>query len=638
MFINAVHHEQKRMAIVENEKLVEFNIQMSLHERITGNIYKGIISKIERGLHAAFVNYGGGKDGFLPLRDVSPEYFTEQKDVGREDGQTKRHSLKSGQEVIVQVLREEGERKGALLTTYVSLPGRYLVLLPNKSSNGVSRKIESEEDRKRLKDIVEQIKADEDVALIVRTAGVNRTKQELSRDYQRLSRLWKEIKKKADTVSAPALIYQESDFGVRSLRDYLTPDVEEILVDDVETFKKMRSYCKTVTPRNVALIKLYREKAPIFDKYQLEEQIRIIYQDHVELKSGGHIVINLTEAMTTVDVNSGRASHKRNVEETAFKTNLEAAEEIGRQLRLRDLGGLIVIDFIDMMDKKHEAEVEKAFKRAISMDRARIQLSRISKFGLLELSRQKKQSTIQEISYTTCPFCQGRGARPSLEYTALSAYRRIESQAVRGISSAIRVKLPYEISEYLLNQKRLEIGKLEMRYDLVIHISGDPGMTWDMMEMDLVDRKANIEIAEEVQKPSTGDEKDADASVEPIENMKKEEAESIQRTIGSPEKKVSVEPTEKKTRRRPHHRRRKPGLMQQMQGKPDESLSVSEVDGGVFEEAILPVAALSDDQEIDVFIDEDAPVTGNRESGESDDEWFVHPIIGFDDEKDNLPE
>jgi ribonuclease E len=305
---------------------------------------------------------------------------------------------------------------------------------------------------------------------------------------------------------------------------------------------------------------------------------------------------------------------------------------------LRDLGGLIVIDFIDMMDKKHEAEVEKAFKRAISMDRARIQLSRISKFGLLELSRQKKQSTIQEISYTTCPFCQGRGARPSLEYTALSAYRRIESQAVRGISSAIRVKLPYEISEYLLNQKRLEIGKLEMRYDLVIHISGDPGMTWDMMEMDLVDRKANIEIAEEVQKPSTGDEKDADASVEPIENMKKEEAESIQRTIGSPEKKVSVEPTEKKTRRRPHHRRRKPGLMQQMQGKPDESLSVSEVDGGVFEEAILPVAALSDDQEIDVFIDEDAPVTGNRESGESDDEWFVHPIIGFDDEKDNLPE
>ena len=488
MLINAVHLEQKRMAIVEDGKLVEFNIQMAVREPITGNIYKGLVMKVERGLQAAFVNYGGRKDGFLPLKDVSSNYFTDTNG-GREGAKS---MLKPGQEVLVQILREVGERKGALLTSYISLPGRYLVLLPNKESSGISRKIEDEEDRKRLKELVEQIRTEDGVGFIVRTAGMNRTKQELARDYQHLSRLWKEIQKGAAETAAPALIYQESAFGVRSLRDYFTTDIEEILVDDLETFRQVRAYCKAVAPRNVKMIKLDKEKTPLFDKYQLEDQIRVIYQDRVELKSGGYLIINPTEAMITIDVNSGRGSHKRNVEETAYQTNTEAAEEIARQLRLRDLGGLIVIDFIDMMDNKHNAEVEKVFKKAIALDRARIQLSHISKFGILELSRQKKQSTIQEISYTPCPFCRGRGVRPSLEYTALNAYRKIETQAVKGSSSLISISVPHEVADYLQNQKRAEINRLENDYDMSIHISGSPGMAWDEWKIETKKRETPL--------------------------------------------------------------------------------------------------------------------------------------------------
>ncbi|MBI4633010.1 MAG: Rne/Rng family ribonuclease [Deltaproteobacteria bacterium] len=553
MLINAVHREQKRMATVTNGKLLEYNIQMSFKEPITGNIYKGIVQKVERGLQAAFVNYGGKKDGFLPLRDAGFGHATEQSG-GPAGG---KQSLKVGQEILVQIVREVSERKGALLTGYISLPGRYLVLLPNKNSSGISRKIEDEEDRKRLRALVEQIKIDDDIGFIVRTAGMNRTKQELSRDYQLLSRLWKEIRKRAEDVSAPALIYQESDFGVCSLRDYFTSEIEEILVDDTETFKKVRAYCKAVAPRNVKMIKLYKEKTPIFDKYQLEDQIRAIYRERVELKSGGYVIINPTEAMITIDVNSGRASNKRNVEETAFKTNLEAAEEIARQLRLRDLGGLIVIDFIDMEDRKHEAEVEKTFKKAMSVDRARVQLSRISKFGILELSRQKKHSTIQEISYTTCPFCKGTGHRPSLEYTSLGAFRKVESQAVKGHYSHFKITVPYEVADYLLNQKRTEIAKLESTYDVSINISGSASMAWDDLKIETAERKAAPE--QEAPVAAVGKEKTEEGTSEAptgvIAAGDTEEgapgADSAVRTEGK------TGPERKRSRRRPRHRRRK---------------------------------------------------------------------------------
>ena len=499
MLVNSVHQEQKRMATVdERGKLLEFNIQMSSREPITGNIYKGTVLKVERGLQAAFINYGGQRDGFLPLRDVNPALVLNRPETSSDTpANANPNHLKAGQQILVQVVREEVGNKGALLTGYISLPGRYMVLLPHKESSGISRKIENEDDRKRIKELIAQVKIEENMGFIIRTAGYNRTKQELSRDYNLLSRLWGDIRKTSQSAASPSLIYQESDFGVRTLRDYFTQEIEEILVDDLETFKKMRAYCKAVAPRNIKIIKLYKEKTPLFDKYNLEDQIRVIYRERVDLKSGGYIVINPTEAMVTIDVNSGRGSHKKNVEETAYHTNIEAAEEIARQLRLRDIGGLIVIDFIDMADRKHQLDVEKAFKNSLSLDRSRIQLSKISKFGLLELSRQKKQSTIQEISYTACPFCEGSGVRPSLEYIALSAFRKLESQAVRDIAAELNVSLPHEVANYLLNQKRKELLGLETDYNIAISISGRVDMSWSDVLISIVKRDASSGQVEE---------------------------------------------------------------------------------------------------------------------------------------------
>jgi len=497
MLINAIDPEVSRMAILENGKLLEYNIQMSAKEPITGNIYKAVTLKVERGLQAAFVDYGGKRPGFLPLHDVSPEYYADREGDGERSGG--RPTLKHGQEILIQVLREQKNQKGAMLTTFISLPGRYLVLMPNRQSTGVSRKIESDSDRKRLMAFMEPITKDQQYGFIIRTAGMHRNKQELSRDYELLAKLWQDIQEKAASATAPALIYQESDIAVRALRDYFTSDIREIWVDDGEKFRKMRGYFKTVSPRNVKMIKLYNEKAPLFARYQLEEQIDAIYRERVELRSGGYIIVSPTEAMTTIDVNSGRGSDRRDVEETAFRTNNEAAEEIARQLRLRDLGGLIVIDFIDMKDRKHIADVEKNFKKALSLDRSRIQLSRISKFGILELSRQRKKSTIQEISHTICPYCKGSGLRPVLEYVALSTYRRIKAKLAEGKYTAAHIVLPYQVSDYLLNQKRTELSKIESIYDASIHISGSPDMQWDEAKFEFIEKEAVPETPAEVQ-------------------------------------------------------------------------------------------------------------------------------------------
>ena len=536
MLVNAVHKEQMRMATV-NEKgiLVDFNIEMPTREPIIGNIYKGRVLKVERGLQAAFVDYGGSKDGFLPLKDVCPEFLTEQEN-GQSGG---RPILKAGQEIIVQAIREAVGNKGALLTSYISLPGRYLVLLPNKPGSGISRKVEDEEDRQKIKNLMQQIKIPENMGFIVRTAGYNRTKQEISRDYQHLVRLWKEINKKAKSIHEPSLIYQETDFGVRSIRDYLTSEVEEIMVDDREAFGKMRAYLRAISPRYIKMLKHYKEKTPLFDSFKLEEQIRVIYQERVE-PVGGHIVINPTEAMITIDVNSGRGSNKKNIEETAFKTNIEACEEIARQLRLRDLGGLIAIDFIDMLDKKHIAEVEKAFKKALSIDKARIQLSKISKFGILELSRQKKQSTIQEISYTKCPYCKGSGLRPSLEAAALGAFRSIESEVVKGNCSELRIILPHEIADYILNRKRSELLALETEFDIALNIAGSAEIPWERVEIQHImkEHTENHEHADETAETKTEDTAEATAEEKTLLNGEK--------------------PSKKKGRRRSRHKRRKP--------------------------------------------------------------------------------
>lgn len=572
MLVNAVHKEQMRMATVDEKgKLIEFNIQMAVRDPINGNIYKGKVLKVERGLQAAFVDYGGVKDGFLPLRDVSQEYLTEQEN-GQQGG---RPVLKSGQEIIVQVVREVTGNKGALLTSYISLPGRYLVLLPNKLCGGISRKIDSEEDRQKIKTLMEQIKVPEDMGFIVRTAGINRTKPEILRDYQFLMRLWKEIFKKAESVSAPYLLYQETDFGVRSLRDYLTLEIDEILVDEVETFRKMRAYLKAVAPRHLRILKNYKEKVPIFERYELEEQIRVIYQERVELKSGGYIIINPTEAMITIDVNSGRGSNKRNIEETAFKTNVDACEEIARQLRLRDLGGLIVIDFIDMIDKKHNAEVEKAFKKALSMDRARIQLSRISKFGLLELSRQKKQSTIQEISYITCPYCKGSGLRPSLEYASLGAFRKIESEAVKDIYSELKVSLPHEIALYILNNKRSELMKLEANFGVCLHIEGRPDMAWDKLEIQQSIKEHTLEASAMQDAPllKLAEDTEPDADSDSDSDVVADVVADVAADAAADEETICAEDApKKKGRRRPRHRKKKSAAVTTESAVSDEAV------------------------------------------------------------------
>jgi ribonuclease E len=586
MLVNAVHKEQMRMVSVDDKgKLIEFNIQMAVKEPITGNLYKGKVLKVERGLQAAFVDFGGGKDGFLPLRDVGDDCFTEQ-----ENG-SGRAVLKAGQELIVQVVREVTGNKGALLTGYISLPGRYLVLLPNKLCGGISRKIDSDEDRKKIKSLMEQIKVPEDMGFIVRTAGINRTKPEIQRDYQFLMRLWKEIKKKAESVAAPYFLYQETDFGVRSLRDYLTPDVDQIQVDDLETFRKMRAYLKAVAPRHLRMLKQYKEKVPIFERFDLEDQIRLIYQERVELKSGGYVIINPTEAMITIDVNSGRGSNKKNIEETAFKTNTEACDEIARQLRLRDLGGLIVIDFIDMIDKKHNAEVEKAFKKALSVDRARIQLSRISKFGLLELSRQKKQSTIQEISYMKCPHCKGSGLRPSLEYASLAAFRKIESEAVKGLYGELRVGLPHEIAFYILNNKRHELDSLERSFDVHLHIEGRPEMAWDKLEIQQSIKEQQVEAGLRQHEmpmiaPAEDETQDEDGEAA---GLKDEEVLEVKSAAGEALPAAVEEAPKRKSRRRPRHRKRKPA-----ETTADSSASSESPSEDLFEKApvVIPEEAL----------------------------------------------
>jgi ribonuclease E len=552
MLINAIDEEESRMAIVENGKLVEFNIQLAVKEPITGNIYKGIVQKVEKGLQAAFVDFGAGKNGFLPFRDVNYEQLGQKEESEASGKSRSRPGLKPRQELFVQVVREGIQNKGAMLTNNLSLPGRYLVLMPNRKSAGISRKIEDEADRKRLKTLMDEITEKEGFGFIVRTAGTQRTKQEILRDYQMLIRMWKDIMKKAEKLAAPALVYRESDFAVRSLRDYYSSDIEEILVDHGDTYRNMRAYFKTVSPRNVKMIKHYKEEVPLFEKFNIEGQIEEVYRERVFLKSGGHLFIKPTEAMITIDVNSGKGTSRKDVEDTAYRTNLEAAEEIARQLRLRDLGGLVVIDFIDMEDRKHVAQIEKTFKNALSIDRSRIQLSKISRFGMLELTRQKKQSTIQEISHVQCPHCKGTGIRPSLESLALRIYRKIKGESVSGTCATIKALLPPEVSDYLLNQKRSELAKLETLYQTGIQIRGSYNVPWGDFELEIVRKEP-----EGLPEPPPEAEQAAEKKAAPRKEKERErEKEKEKEKEKEPEKGGEGEPEGKKKSRSRRRRRR----------------------------------------------------------------------------------
>jgi ribonuclease E len=495
MLINAEDAEESRVAIVADGILEEFDIETCHKEQNKSNIYKGVVVKVEAGLQAAFVEYGGKRAGFLPLGEVHPSCYADP-DLAKRGGRVRIHDvLKRNQELLVQVVKDEIGTKGAALSTYISLPGRYLVLMPGVDATRVSRKIEDEAQRRQLKEIVAQLAPPPGTGVIIRTAGLDRTKQELQRDMAYLLKLWETILAQAKELPAPSVVYEESDLVIRSIRDYFTPDIAEILVDDREVFKRAREFLQAIMPRYVSRIKLYRERRPIFTKYQLEEQIEAIFEDKIPLKSGGSIVIERTEAMVSIDVNSGRSTQERGMEETAFKTNMEAGEEIARQLRLRDLGGLVVIDFIDMRDRKHIQEVERSLKNALKRDKARTEMARISKFGLLEVSRQRLKPALQDETTLPCPHCKGQGLIRSKESLGLTVLRRIQAAAVKGYLLAAKAKVPLDAANYLLNEKRDRLLKLEQEYGIRVHVEGDARLTGSLFN--LVLEKKDITAIEE---------------------------------------------------------------------------------------------------------------------------------------------
>jgi len=493
MLINAVESEEHRIAFISGGMLEGFHIDIATAEQKEGNIYKGVLERIEPRLQACFVNFGSEKNGFLPMDSVHPEYYNKNIEIPKDQSLPPIEKvLKKGQELLVEVVKEMPGRKGAHLTTYVSLAGRYIVLTPGRTINGVSRKIESEEERQRLKTIMGRMRLPEGVGYIIRTVAVGQNKRELSRDLNRLLRLWNNIKKKVKKSPPYTLIHKEQDLSLRTLRDYYTSDVSEVIIDDRETFNKIKEYMKIVSPRDQRKVKLYKEKRPIFDHYNIEEQIESIYIDRVPLESGGSIVFDTTEALIAVDVNSGRAKAGKNLESMIFKTNREAAIEIARQLRLRDLGGLVVIDFIDMKDRKHNREVEKILREELRKDRAKTDISSISKFGLLELSRQRLRPSVESKSYQICEYCQGRGMVISVGAAAVSYLRRIWKGVSKGDVIRVEGTLPVDVADYIQNRKRNELADLEKRYEVNIIINSDNSLTPGGGKLEFIKEANNI--------------------------------------------------------------------------------------------------------------------------------------------------
>ncbi len=455
MLFNATQAEELRVAIVDGQKLVDLDIESASKEQRKGNIYKGVITRVEPSLEAAFVDYGCDRHGFLPFKEIARSCLP--------NGGRVPENLKEGQELLVQVEKDERGNKGAALTTYVSLAGRYVVLMPtNPRGGGVSRRIEGEE-RNELRDTLAQLDIPEGMSLIARTAGIGRTAEEFQWDLNYLLSLWKAIDGASTTQKGAFLIYQEGSLVIRAIRDYFSADIGEILIDTEDIYEQAQQFMAHVMPSNVNKVKLYRDDVPLFSRFQIEHQIESAYSRQVNLPSGGAIVIDHTEALVSVDVNSARATKGSDVEQTAYNTNLEAADEIARQMRLRDLGGLIVIDFIDMENPKHQREVENRLRDALHHDRARVQTGKISRFGLLEMSRQRLQPSLGETSYNPCPRCHGTGHIRGTESSALHILRILQEEAMKENTGAVHVQLPVDVATFLLNEKRVDIHTVESR-------------------------------------------------------------------------------------------------------------------------------------------------------------------------------
>ncbi len=470
MLFNATQAEELRVAIVDGQKLIDLDIESAGKEQRKSNIYKAVITRIEPSLEAAFVEYGGTRHGFLPFKEVSPNYYMN----GGGSRPSIKEALREGQELLVQVEKDERGNKGAALTTYISLAGRYIVLMPNNpSGGGVSRRIEGE-DRDELRDVLAQLEVPRGASIIARTAGIGRNLEELQWDLNYLKQLWDAIDNAAKTEKAPSLIYLESSLVVRAIRDYFHPEIGEILIDTDDIYEQAKAFMGTVMPDSVHVIKRYHDDVPLFSRFQIEHQIESAHARQINLPSGGAIVIDHTEALTAIDINSARATRGADIETTALNTNLEAADEIARQMRLRDLGGLIVIDFIDMESSRNQREVENRLRDALHYDRARVQTGKISRFGLLELSRQRLQPSLEESNHTPCPRCSGIGHIRGTESSALHILRIIQEEAMKDHSAAIHVQVPVDVATFLLNEKRGEIHLIESRLKVSIMLIPNP--------------------------------------------------------------------------------------------------------------------------------------------------------------------
>jgi len=541
MLINATQPEELRVAIVDGQRLFNLDIEVPGRELKKANIYKGRITRVEPSLEAAFVDYGAERHGFLPMKEIAREYFTSEK---TEDGKQGKSQLKEGQEIIVQVEKEERGNKGAALTTFLSLAGRYLVLMPNNPrAGGVSRRIEGE-DRSELRDAMADLEVPENMGLIVRTAGIGKNTEELQWDLDYLNQLWTAISSSAANRPAPFLIYQESNVIIRSIRDHMRQDIGEVLIDDESTFNQAVQFVKQVMPHNERKLKRYTDKVPLFSRYQIETQIESAFQREVRLPSGGSIVIDHTEALTSIDINSSRATKGSDIEETAFNTNLEAATEIARQLRLRDLGGLFVIDFIDMGPARNQREVENRLKEEMKEDRARVQIGKISRFGLLEMSRQRLRPSLGDSSHHVCPRCDGHGFIRSVDSLALSILRIIEEETLKDGTSRIVAQLPIDIATYLLNEKRDMIAAIEERQDCEVVMIPNRHLEtpkYEIQRVRLQDDDDDSLSYETVASYETNE-----ASVETTEPRRKPEQAAVKNIAPATPAPVRPEPTEDK--------------------------------------------------------------------------------------------
>ena len=494
ILINARHPEEKRVAIVRGSRLTDFYVEITSAAHVRGNIYKGRITALDRGLQAAFVDFGTEKQGFLPLREVMPEnYQTKTKAKNPKITEV----LAKGQEIVVQVEQDQRGTKGAKLTNRISLPGRYLVMIPGRERLGISRKIEDRKARDRLREAFKGLRVPKNMGFILRTAGADCTTEELAADLKYLTKLWNKINREAKKASAPSLIYKEEDIAVRTVRDYLAQDVVEVIVDDREALQGVKKFLKLTMPWRSINVTHYRGSEPLFDHYELEDQIALLGDRQVDLPSGGTIVIDRVEALTAIDVNSGRAKHK-DIEALALRTNLEAAEEIARQLRLRDIGGLIVVDFIDLQSSKNYQKIEEKLRKALDRDKAHYDITRISKFGILEMSRERMRAAHFEASNPACPTCGGSGVVKSPELVAVSALRKMHSLASGKGARKMTCRLPVDSANYMMSNLRESLAAMEREFSLDLNILADPSLPLgehavDVEEAKPVERKKPLE-------------------------------------------------------------------------------------------------------------------------------------------------